>query len=1028
MNRKHEQQTWSFLGHAPVEVRVIKPGRGVLADRMVESELELWKLCDRYDGEANIYAGLNERRQDLLTGKEGAKKSDIVAVWNVPIDIDPIRTSPGASPSELKELQKQPSTDAELEYAIQAGAAVKLWFQNQGFFRPSMAMSGNGVALWCAVPRYELGANGARETWEQKLKAFLTEVQGVIPDELQDKVKIDTNVYDVTRILKVVGTTSVKGTETTDRPHRVSEWLDNPLRIDDDRLLEYILSLPIDADSDADVRKPPATAAVVSAVVALPKLTEYQQQVLEMAMKAPYVVYARQNMTSDKSSGDWAFLKELSKEGIYNPDMLTSALMTAKGTKFARDEKGSYLIRTISNFVNSLPGMSLETGRRRLGQEFDDIGITSGKMILCGAGIGIGKTYCAKEKVIVAMLNGVNVLIVVSSHTLATEWEGLEIPSKLKKIYDEHELKAVVHLYGITHEDVACLHRGVGMKLLGMGHSKLFKAKYCRGVCEKKAECLHLESIRDAKIAPVLIAQHEHSHIHQSFFQLHQIGNDRRMLAIIDEQSQLVHAVRLRKQDIHGNMVLYRAISAEKMKEYGDVYYYDFLASTLEEMLKALDGRQDYSVPDRFFAISPTDANKLDAEIASYYMRTERTPKVKNLLWDICYILGQKATLQYDSETDTLLYRWCPNFGNKTVLMLSGTTRREYVEKQIGEPIDGSIAEGWNIRRDNLKVVQLLVGMGGRNRLLKQCGSSTFAKQHGKLFDLILHKHKGSRIALVTSLGESAPDTEKDGSAKGKTLRALQPIAKRHGRRLINVSNEMLHHDMIPNGIDEIPMFHYGMKGIDKLNGLFDVVWCLNGHYYHPSAVAKAVFDKFDLDMEGVEPERKDVEFVTTDPKQTFETTRYVYDDPIVEMELEHTQIASMIQTEGRFFREEHFHKVLYRSHNVNIPPYPTRVYRSWQALFQYEFAPYVPPEAWLTGKAADVWKWIESIGDREFTTSEVAQVAKVPLYNVKRRFLNNLVSVGLIETIKLGGKGQGDAAIYKCPKTAQNVDVDKKL
>ena len=1042
MNREHEQQTWSFLGHAPVEVRVIKPGRGVLADKMVKSELEFWKLCDRYDGEANIYVGLNERRQDLVCGKEGAKKSDIVAVWTIPIDIDPIRTLTGASPAELKELQKQPSTDAELEYAMQAGAAVKLWFRERHLFPlPTMAMSGNGVAMWCAVPRYELrvrrddkpsrhapGANGARETWEQKLKAFLTEVQGVIPDELQDKVKIDTNVYDVTRILKVVGTTSVKGDATDDRPHRVSEWIDNPIRTEDDRLLKYILSLPLDVDSDAHVRKSQAKPTVVSAVVALPKLTDSQRHVMEMAMKAPYVVYARQNMTSDRSSGDWAFLKELSKEGIYNPDMLTYALMTAKDTKFARDEKGGYLLRTIENFVSSLPGMSLEAGRRRLGLEFDNIGITSGKMILCGAGIGAGKTYCAKEKVIVAMLNGVDVLIVVPSHTLATEWEGLEVPSKLKKIYDEHELKAVVHLYGITHEDVECLHRGVGMKLLGMGHSKLFKAKYCRGVCEKKLECLHLESIRDAKVAPVLIAQHEHSHIHQSFFQLRQIGNDRRMLAVIDEQSQLVHAVRLQKKDIHGNMVLYRAISAEKMKEVGDVYYYDFLARALEEMLKALDGRQDYSVPDRFFAISPTDANKLDAEIAKYYMQWERTPKVKNLLWDICYILGQKATLQYDSETDTLLYRWRPNFGNKTVLILSGTTQREYVEKQIGEPIDGSIAEGWNIRRDNLKVVQLLVGMGGRNRLLKQCGSSTFAKQHGKLFDLMLHKHKNSRIALVTSLGENAPDTEKDGSAKGKTLRALQPIAKRHGRRLVNMSNEMLRHDIIPNGIDEIPMFHYGMKGIDKLNGLFDVVWSLNGHYYHPTAVAKAVFDKFDLDIDGVEPERKDVEFVTTDSKQTFETTKYVYDDPIVEMELEHTQIAGMIQTEGRFLREEHFHKVFYRSHNVNIPPYPTRVYRSWQALFQYEFAPYVPPEAWLTGKAADVWKWIESIGDREFTTSEIAQAVKVPLRAIKHRYLEPLLSISKIEILKSGGKGQGDIAIFKQSKSVKNVDIDREL
>jgi hypothetical protein len=200
---------------------------------------------------------------------------------------------------------------------------------------------------------------------------------------------------------------------------------------------------------------------------------------------------------------------------------------------------------------------------------------------------------------------------------------------------------------------------------------------------------------------------------------------------------------------------------------------------------------------------------------------------------------------------------------------------------------------------------------------------------------------------------------------------------------------------------------------------LFDVVWALNGHYYHPTAVAKAVFDKFDLDLDGVEPERKDVEFVTTDPKQTFQTTRYVYDDPIVEMELEHTQIASMIQTEGRFFREEHFHKVLYRSHNVNIPPYPTRVYRSWQALFQYEFAPYVPPEAWLTGKAAEVWKWIkENVMDVEFTADVVARGMKMDVRNVTRKHLKHFISTGLLKTGDNGKNGRGHARTFNVVKT----------
>jgi hypothetical protein len=1023
MTRKDIRATYEYLGHSPVEVRVINPKRGVLADKLVSSELELMRLCERWDGSGNIYVGLNERRKDLVVGNEGAKKADIVAVWTIPIDIDPIRIP--ASKEDLKELQKQPSTDAELECAIEAGQAVRMWFRERKFYVPPMAMSGNGTVLWRAIPRYELTSDEVRETWEQKLRAFLIEVASAIPEKLRDKVKIDTNIYDVTRILKVVGTTSVKGTPTEERPHRVSHWIDNPMRLEDAGLLEYIL----DIDVSSPASKPQAIRATQipsesSQAIVSPKLSDTQKNTLKMALRHPYVVMARQRMNpSDVSESDWAFLKELSKEGIYAPDILTYALMTEKDTKFFRDGKGSYLIRTIENFVKGLPGISLEMGKRQLEREFDQVDIGSRTIIVCGADVGLGKTYCAKEKTIVAVLNGINVLVVVSSHTLATEWESLELPDKIKNIHEKYDVPLIVHLYGVTHENVECPYRVIGMRLLGMGHSKLFKAKYCHGICDKRGECLHLASVAQAKDAPILIAQHEHSHIHQTFFQLRQIGNDRRMLVIIDEQAQFVHAVRLKRKDLHGNMILYRTIAAEKIKTYEDVYYYDFLADRLEDMLTALDNRQGLSLPSRFFAISSTDANKLDVEIAQYYMNIKRTPKVRNLLWDLCYILEHKPSLQYDRDNDCLLYRWHPNFGNRTVLILSGTTRREYIEKQLGEKIDGSIAEDWNIRRENLKVVQLLVGMGGRNRLLKQVTSSTFTKQHGRLFMNILYKHKEKRIALITSLGENALGVDADGTAKGKILRALYPTAKRHDKKLVSVSNDMLQKNLIPDGISEIPLFHFGMKGIDCLNGRFDVVWELNGHYYHPIALKMAVFDKFDLDISGAEPNREKVPFVTADPKQSFETTRYVYDDPTVELELEHTQTADVIQTEGRFLREEQVYKVIYRTHNVNIPPYPTRVYRSWQALFKYEFAPYVPPEAWLTGKAAEVWEWIQdNVADVEFTADDVAQGMGMSVQNVAQRYLKHFLSMGRIKIVDDGGKGRGHATVYK---TARNVDID---
>lgn len=247
-------------------------------------------------------------------------------------------------------------------------------------------------------------------------------------------------------------------------------------------------------------------------------------------------------------------------------------------------------------------------------------------------------------------------------------------------------------------------------------------------------------------------------------------------------------------------------------------------------------------------------------------------------------------------------------------------------------------------------------------------------------------------------------------------------IAKRHGKKLVSVSNDMLQKYVIPDGKDEIPIFHFGMKGIDRLNGKFDVIWEVNAHYYHRQAILQAMFDKFNVKPDlDVKPQKDN--FVSTDPNMQFETHRYVY-DPMVELELEHTQIADMEQTIGRFLREEDVYKVIYRTHNVNIKPYPSRVYKSWKALFKYEFGPYVPAEAWLTGKAAEVWEWMkESLSNAdEFTADMVAQGVGMSVQNVTQRHLRHFISTGLLEIVSDGNQGRGHATFYKI---AQNVDVD---
>lgn len=50
-------------------------------------------------------------------------------------------------------------------------------------------------------------------------------------------------MYDLPRIVKVIGTKNIKGIETNDRPHRVSYWIDKPnKREEDTKLLNFILN------------------------------------------------------------------------------------------------------------------------------------------------------------------------------------------------------------------------------------------------------------------------------------------------------------------------------------------------------------------------------------------------------------------------------------------------------------------------------------------------------------------------------------------------------------------------------------------------------------------------------------------------------------------------------------------------------------------------------------------------------------------------------------------------------------------
>lgn len=117
------------------------------------------------------------------------------------IDLDPVRPA-GIS-----------STDGELALANSKRADIITWLSSLGWPEPIEANSGNGVHLMYRVdlPNDE----STRIDFE-----FATKMLSAIFSD--DKIVIDTTVWNASRVWKIYGTISAKGSDTSDRPHRVA--------------------------------------------------------------------------------------------------------------------------------------------------------------------------------------------------------------------------------------------------------------------------------------------------------------------------------------------------------------------------------------------------------------------------------------------------------------------------------------------------------------------------------------------------------------------------------------------------------------------------------------------------------------------------------------------------------------------------------------------------------------------------------------------------------------------------------------
>ncbi len=173
-----------------------------------------------------INEGCYSREQnERILSKKGLKTTgdnEITAIKWILIDADPERPT-GVS-----------STDAEKAKAKETIKRVYKYLRQEGFSDPVVCDSGNGYHLLYSV---DMMVEDAEYT-----KKFLQAIDMLFSDA---DVKIDTAVFNPSRITKVYGTIARKGANTMERPHRASGFVYIPeeIRTNSIHLLKKVIKI-----------------------------------------------------------------------------------------------------------------------------------------------------------------------------------------------------------------------------------------------------------------------------------------------------------------------------------------------------------------------------------------------------------------------------------------------------------------------------------------------------------------------------------------------------------------------------------------------------------------------------------------------------------------------------------------------------------------------------------------------------------------------------------------------------------------
>lgn len=208
-------------------------------------------VLDSHADVQGIYITLNDVDPALLSrranrikmnlGRKDATTSDADIVrrsW-LPVDLDPVRPS-GVS-----------STNEEHQASLERAGHVASWLAEHGFPEPVKADSGNGAHLLYHI---DLPNDDAAT---DMVKSCLSVLDALFSDS---RVTIDSANSNAARIWKLYGTTSRKGDNTSERPHRKARILLAPDKIqtvDRDLLQQLAGMLPTEAPPQGKSSKPP---------------------------------------------------------------------------------------------------------------------------------------------------------------------------------------------------------------------------------------------------------------------------------------------------------------------------------------------------------------------------------------------------------------------------------------------------------------------------------------------------------------------------------------------------------------------------------------------------------------------------------------------------------------------------------------------------------------------------------------------------------------------------------------------------